>query len=94
MIISLNLSKKKRNVRSEPNLTVSDLGSLKSTTMTTRNLLGITNSVGYFLGVAEPFTLRFKLLMKKLFDVEVPLLWDQPIEGKLKEEWIVNCRGR
>ena len=88
LIISLNLSKKRKNVRTEPDLTVSDLGSLKSTTMTKRNLLGITNSFGDFLGVAEPFTLRFKLLMKKLFDVEVPMLWDQPIEGKLKEEWI------
>ena len=86
--ISLNLSKKKKNVRTEPDLKVSDLDDLRSKTMTKRNLLGITNSFGDFMGMAEPFTLRFKLLMKNLFDVEEPLLWDQPISGELKDAWI------
>ena len=86
--ISLNLNKKKRNVRSGPEIKKSDLELLNNAKMTKRNLLGLTNSFGDFLGVAEPFTLRFKLLMKKLFDREIPLLWDEPICGEIKSEWI------
>ena len=66
--ISLNLSKKKRNVRMSPDLQLKDIDSLKNLVMTKRNLLGITNSFGDFLGMAEPFVIRFRLLMKELFD--------------------------
>ena len=60
MLVSLNLSKKKRNVRVLPDLTVKDLVTLKQVKMTKRNLLGITNSFGDFLGLADPFTIRFR----------------------------------
>ena len=76
MLISLNLSKKKRSVRVLPALTCEDLARLSEVKMTKRNLLGLTNSFGDFLGMAVPFTIRFRLLMKNLFDKEFPLLWD------------------
>ena len=85
---TVNLSKKKRNVRTGPNLTVEDLGKLRSMSMSKRNLLGVTNSFGDFLGLADPFTLRFKLLMRNLFDREVPLQWDDEIDEELRQDWI------
>ena len=85
---TLNLSKKKRNVRTLPPLKREDLSSLAEMKMTKRNLLGLTNSFGDFLGVAEPFTLRFKLLMKNLFDCESPLTWDEEIPSGEKSAWI------
>merc|ERR1719186_2416517 len=88
MPISLNMSKKRMNQRTEPNLQVKDLETLKSIKMTKRNLLGITNSFGDFLGMAEPFTIRFRLLMKSLFEVEKPLLWDDAIDDVAKAAWI------
>ena len=84
----INLSKKKKKIRPEPNLQVKDLPSLKSKTMNKRNLLGVTNSFGDFLGIGEPFTLRFKLLMKNLFDKKEPLMWDQEIDELDKQPWL------
>ena len=49
----MNLSKKKRSARTGPDLTVETLDSLKSVAFTKRNLLGLTNSFGDFLGISE-----------------------------------------
>ena len=38
--------------------------------------------------IIEPFTIRFKLLMKKFFENEIPLMWDEPIDDNFKESWI------
>ena len=87
--ISLNLSKKKRGVRTQPALRIEDLDGLKDVKMSKRNLLGITNSFSRdFLGLADPFSIRFKLLMKNLFDKDFPLLWDDAIPDKEKLLWI------
>ena len=88
LIISLNLSKKKRSIRILPALKKENLSGLSDVKMCKRNLLGLTNSFGDFLGVADPFTIRFKLLMKNLFESEKPLLWDDPIPSKEHSSWI------
>ena len=88
LIISLNLSKKKRSIRILPALKKENLSGLSDVKMCKRNLLGLTNSFGDFLGVADPFTIRFKLLMKNLFESEKPLLWDDPIPSKERSAWI------
>ena len=77
--LKVNMSKKRRGVRSGPDLTVESLESLRSLMMTKRNLLGVTNSFGDYLGIVEPFTIRFRLGMKNLFQQENPLAWDDPI---------------
>ena len=56
--------------------------------MTKRNLLGVTNSFGDYLGLADPFTIRFKLLMKNLFDQKTPLLWDDAVPDVEKQAWV------
>ena len=84
----INLSKKRRNVRVQPNLSLADLESLTTVKMTKRLLLGVTNGFGDFLGVASPFTLRFKLAMKKLFELESPISWDDDIPTELRPSWI------
>ena len=85
---SINLSRKKRNVRIKPDLTSEDIDSLKSITMTKRLLLGVTNSFGDFLGMASPFTIKLKLNMKKIFEQDSPLGWDEDIPAGLRESWI------
>ena len=88
----VNISKKRRSVRSEPNLTLLDVEMLKSKKLTKRMLLGVTNSFGDFLGIASPFTIRFKVLMRKLFQVEKPLNWDDDIPEFMREAWIEVIR--
>ena len=86
--LKVNMSKKRRGVRSGPDLTVESLESLRSLMMTKRNLLGVTNSFGDYLGIVEPFTIRFRLGMKNLFQQENPLAWDDPIPEELRGFWI------
>ena len=62
---SINLSKKRRSVRSEPNLMLSDIETLRTKTLSKRILLGMTNSFCDFLGIASPFTIKFKVLMRQ-----------------------------
>ena len=84
----LSFMKKTRSRKIRPVLTREDLNSLSSITLTKRNLLGITNSFGDFLGISEPFLLRFRLLMKDLFDSKDPLLWDSDIPVEKRDSWI------
>ena len=85
---SINLSKKRRSIRSEPDLCYNDIASLRSKTLTKRILLGVTNSFGDFLGISSPFTIRFKVLMRQLFMLEKPLAWDEEIPVECGEAWI------
>ena len=88
MLLCWVVGKKKRKVKVEEDLTKDDLSALCSKTLTRRILLGVTNGFGDFMGIIEPFTVRFKLLMKSFFEDDCPVLWDQPISGELKESWI------
>ena len=37
---------------------------------------------------ASPFTVRFKALMRQMFQVEVPLHWDDQIPEDMREAWV------
>ena len=41
-----------------------------------------------FLCLGSPFTVRFKVLMRRLFQVEKPLHWDEEIPEEMREDWI------
>ena len=84
----VNLSRKKRSVRVEPNLTLEDVDGLKSRTLTKRILLGVTNGFGDFLGIASPFTVRFKVMMRELFLMEEPLTWDEAVPEWIKDNFV------
>ena len=84
----VNLSKKKRSVRSEPNMTVSDLEKLRQTHLSKRNLLGFVNGLSDPLGIGSPWYMKQKLLMKKLFELENPLSWDDKVPDANREGWI------
>ena len=84
----MNISKKRRSVRLEPNLTLQDVDKLRSSTLTKRLLLGVTNGFGDFLGIGTPHTIKFKSLMRELFLLEEPLTWDDPVPNDMKTEWV------
>ena len=87
---SINMSRKRRGVRVKPDLTLADLDSLRSITMTKRLLLGVTNSFGDFLGIASPYTIKLKLSMKKMFELDIPLGWDEDIPSDMRDSWIAH----
>ena len=93
----VNITEKKtKKLRSGPNLSVESLSILKGTKFTIRMCLGITNSFLDFLGIACPFTLRFKLLMKDLFLARheqkqaegKKVAWDEAIAEFEKDKWL------
>ena len=84
----MNMSKKRRGVRCGPDLSVETLETLRTVKMTKRNLLGATNCFGDYLGIAEPFTVRFRLGMKALFQQENPLAWDDDIPEEMRDLWV------
>ena len=88
VVFPVNLSKKKRSVRVEPNLTVDEIDSLKGRTFTKRILLGVTNGFCDILGIASPFTVNFKVLMRELFLLDEPLTWDEEVPGECVDEWV------
>ena len=84
--LPVNVTKKKnKKLRSGPNLTVESLKLLNEVKFTKRVCLGVTNGFLDFIGIACPFLLRFKLLMKELFmDKELRLGWDDQIPSDKK----------
>ena len=57
----VNLSRKKRSVRSEPDMTVADIERLRAVKLTKRNLLGFVNGSGDPLGIGSPWYMKLKL---------------------------------
>ena len=83
----INVSKKKeKGLREFPDLTADSLSILNKTILTKRICLGLANTFVDFLGLACPFILRFKLLMKELF--LHGLSWDEPVPEDMKQSWV------
>ena len=88
LVFNMNISKKKRSVRMEPDLSLKDVDKLRSAHLSKRVLLGVTNGFGDFLGIGTPHTIKFKALMRELFLLEEPLSWDDPVPSGLRQEWV------
>ena len=84
----VNLSRKRRSVRSQPNLTDQDVAKLSTIKFSKRILLGFVNGFGDPLGIASPWYMRLKLNMKKLYQLQEVLAWDDDIPSVYRQEWI------
>ena len=85
------IENKKRKTRFSQSLTEEEIKELSSIKLTKRMCLGMTNSFKDFLGIGSPFILRFKLLMKQLFEStkgQSKLEWDDEIESTQLECWL------
>ena len=60
-----NTSKKRKGIRTKPDLTIETLEIFKKLPLTRRILLSLTNSIHDPLGIALPITICLKLLMKE-----------------------------
>ena len=88
--LPVNITKKKtKKLRSGPDLTVESLDLLRGIKLSRRLCLGIASGFLDFLGIACPFTLRFKLLMKQIYeDKDLQLSWDDELPGQFLAPWI------
>ena len=82
------LTNKRKKARTQPPLCKDTLGLLETTSLSKRVCLGITNGILDFLGIACPFTLRFKLLMRQLFESAYNKLeWEDKVPEEVMEAW-------
>ena len=83
----LNFSLKHRKVRTQPDLCRSDVPDMIPAVLTKRMILSQVNSIYDPLGLASPFVVQAKLLLRKL-NKENNLDWDDPIPEGCREGWV------
>ena len=88
VLLPINISGRVRKMKLKPDLTVDSINLLHTTKLTKRLCLGITNGFVDFLGIACPFTLRFKLLMKQIFEDKDNTAWNDQISEESKLNWV------
>ena len=85
----VNFSPKRRNVRIGPDLRVEQLSTNMTVRLTKRMILSQVNGIFDPLGLASPFTIKAKMLMRKLWMHEAKDLgWDDPLPANCSMDWI------
>ena len=87
-VVRINLSKKHKGVRTEPDLTFEEIPQLINTTLTLRKLLSVVNSCYDPLGLLCCILVQLKIALRNLHSDELKLDWDDPIPDHLKEKWV------
>ena len=83
-----NPSKKKKGLKSSPDLTLADMERFQDSSPTRRALLSVVNGVYDPLGMASPYTIKLKLLMKATIAQQDVSDWDSPVPSKIIKEWV------
>ena len=82
-----NISKQRKAKRQDPDLSLSDIEQLKSAKHMMRTLLGICNGIFYPIGIASPYSIKLKILMKETLNIDNLGNWDSPVSKDLMDEW-------
>ena len=83
-----NPSKKRKGLKSSPDLTMADMDRFHESSTTRRALLSVVNGVYDPLGIASPYTIKLKLLMKSTIAQQDVSDWDSPVPDKIIKEWV------
>ena len=86
--LSINTSGRVRKMKPKPDVTVENFHLLESTKFSKKICLSLTNGFVDFLGISCPFLLRFKLLMKEIFEDQKIQSWNDEIDAEAKKVWI------
>ena len=86
--LPMNISGRIRKVKPKPDLTIDTLSLLDTAKFTKRVCLSLANGVIDILGLACPFMLRFKLLMKQVFEDKNISSWNDIIDDQTKLSWV------
>ena len=88
--VKLSLSPKKKPTRTHKDATPANVPPTYSVpeVLTKRMILSQVNSIYDPLGLAGPYTVRAKILMRKLWTYETKLDWDDPIPEEYGREWM------
>ena len=88
--VKLSFSPKKNTTRTHMDANPTDVQPICSIpeVLTKRMILSQVNSIYDPLGLAGPYTVRVKTLMRKLWTYETKLDWDDPIPEEYGREWM------
>ena len=84
--VKLNFSPKKRNQRTEVDLTSNDLLSSIPTVLTRRMILSQVNGIYDPIGLASPFTVQAKIMLRSL--TAEGLDWDEAVSDSERQKWV------
>merc|ERR1711867_385615 len=62
--LKFNPSKKKKGIKSKPDITLSDLQSFETLSLSKRQIVSLCNGIYDPLGIASPYTIKLKLLIR------------------------------
>merc|ERR1712239_61014 len=82
-----NPAKKREGAKVRPDLTINDVDSFIKTPQSRRSLLTICNTVYDPLGLATPFTIKLKILIKETLSLDNPGDWNSPVSTSLVKDW-------
>lgn len=86
--VKLNFSERKRKLHTEPDIKSHQIPEKIPAKLTKRMILSQINSVYDPLGLAGPFTVRAKIMMRQLWASETKLDWDDPVPELCREGWV------
>ena len=86
--VRINLSKKNRGRRPEPDLTYEQIPRILEIKLTRRILLGVVHSCYDVFGLLVPILIQLKIELRNLFSKELNLKWDDEIPEHLKVRWM------
>ena len=84
--VSLNFSKKRKGVRTEPDLQLSDIPAKVPLTLTRRIVLEQVMGIYDPLGILCPFILLAKQYLRQTWLLK--LAWDDPLPSELYDKWV------
>merc|ERR1712240_260526 len=87
-----NPSKKKKGLKTKPDLTLHNIDAFYEYPQSRRSLLSICNGIYDPLGLASSYTVKLKLLMKDTLSVDDPGDWDSPVSSNLIKEWSIAVK--
>ena len=88
--VKIGFSTKKKTTRTQKCATPTDVEPICNVpnVLTKLIILSQVNSIYDSLGLASPYTVRAKILMRKLWTYETKLDWDDPIPEEYGREWM------
>lgn len=86
--VKLNFSKKRRKIHTQPNLAQQQIPSSIPEILSKRLILSQVNGIYDPMGLMSPFTVRAKIMLRKLWGRDEKLDWDDAIPDRLRQEWL------
>ena len=86
--VKINFSIKRRKVHLEPDLSREQVPTSVPAPLSKRQVLSQVNGVYDPLGLISPFTVRAKMMLRKLWGQDERLDWDDAIPDHLGHDWI------